>query len=76
MKKRIAPFITDLNQITNLTANVVQDGAGRDIYRASVKVPGPSFLRLNIGCPKAKVYDGLERLEKVFSILNKPLEKV
>ncbi len=38
MKKRLAPFIEAINQIDGLKATVVQDGAGRDIYRASVKV--------------------------------------
>ncbi|MDT2643624.1 SelA-like pyridoxal phosphate-dependent enzyme, partial [Enterococcus dongliensis] len=38
MKKRLAPFIDAINQIEGLKATVVQDGAGRDIYRASVKV--------------------------------------
>ncbi len=30
---------------------------------------GQSFLRLNIGCPKAKVFNGLERLEKSIQYL-------
>ncbi|MGX7126773.1 DgaE family pyridoxal phosphate-dependent ammonia lyase [Enterococcus viikkiensis] len=38
MKQRLAPFISALNQITGLKATIVQDGAGRDIYRASVKL--------------------------------------
>lgn len=38
MKSRLAPFIEAMNQIDGLKATVVQDGAGRDIYRASVKV--------------------------------------
>jgi L-seryl-tRNA(Ser) seleniumtransferase len=38
MKGRLTPFIEALNQIDGLTASVVQDGAGRDIYRASVKI--------------------------------------
>jgi len=41
MKNRLAPFIADLNQINHLNASIVQDGAGRDIYRASLKVSGP-----------------------------------
>lgn len=41
MKNRLAPFIADLNQINHLHASIVQDGAGRDIYRASLKVSGP-----------------------------------
>ncbi|MBL1227688.1 DgaE family pyridoxal phosphate-dependent ammonia lyase [Enterococcus sp. BWB1-3] len=40
MKDRLAPFITDLNNISNIDAKVVQDSAGRDIYRASIKVSG------------------------------------
>ena len=34
MKHRLEPFIAALNQITGLSADIVQDGAGRDIYRA------------------------------------------
>lgn len=37
MKQRLAPFISAVNQIPALEAKIVQDGAGRDIYRASVK---------------------------------------
>ncbi|MGX7245319.1 DgaE family pyridoxal phosphate-dependent ammonia lyase [Enterococcus quebecensis] len=40
MNERLAPFIADLNQIKNIEAKVVQDGAGREIYRASIKVNG------------------------------------
>lgn len=36
----MAPFIESVNQIDGLTAKVVQDGAGRDIYRANVHVSG------------------------------------
>ena len=38
MKNRLAPFISDLNEITGILAEVVQDAAGRDIYRARIKV--------------------------------------
>lgn len=38
MKQRLLPFIEELNKIEGLGAKTVQDGAGRDIYRASVKV--------------------------------------
>lgn len=38
MKQRLMPFIEELNKIEGLEAKTVQDGAGRDIYRASVKV--------------------------------------
>lgn len=40
MKERLAPFVEAVNQLTDLQASVVQDGAGRDIYRASLKVVG------------------------------------
>lgn len=40
MQARLAPFITALNAIQNIEAKIVQDGAGRDIYRASIKVKG------------------------------------
>lgn len=40
MRKRLAPFVSALNEISGLEAKEVQDGAGRDIYRASVKVTG------------------------------------
>ncbi|MEI5991067.1 DgaE family pyridoxal phosphate-dependent ammonia lyase [Enterococcus crotali] len=40
MQARLAPFIERLNQIPNIEAKIVQDGAGRDIYRASINVSG------------------------------------
>lgn len=40
MKQRLAPFIAAVNQIAGLEAMIVQDGAGRDIYRGSLKVSG------------------------------------
>ncbi|MBO0438750.1 DgaE family pyridoxal phosphate-dependent ammonia lyase [Candidatus Enterococcus ikei] len=40
MQARLAPFIAALNQINNIEAKSVQDGAGRDIYRASIKISG------------------------------------
>lgn len=40
MKARLAPFVAAVNQIEGLSATVVQDGAGRDIYRGSVLVQG------------------------------------
>lgn len=40
MQVRLAPFLESLNEIANLEAKMVQDGAGRDIYRASIKVSG------------------------------------
>lgn len=41
MQERLEPFIAAVNQIPNITAKVVQDGAGRDIYRASLLISGP-----------------------------------
>lgn len=41
MQERLAPFITAVNEIDSLSAQIVQDGAGRDIYRASVQVSAP-----------------------------------
>ncbi|RRK09597.1 DgaE family pyridoxal phosphate-dependent ammonia lyase [Lactiplantibacillus garii] len=38
MKARLAPFLTALNQVPFVEAKQVQDGAGRDIYRASVVI--------------------------------------
>ncbi|WP_163654701.1 DgaE family pyridoxal phosphate-dependent ammonia lyase [Listeria sp. PSOL-1] len=38
MKQRLKPFIEALNSITGLSVKEVQDAAGREIYRASVKV--------------------------------------
>jgi L-seryl-tRNA(Ser) seleniumtransferase len=40
MQARLKPFTKAINQINHLTATVVQDSAGRDIYRASVHVSG------------------------------------
>lgn len=41
MQARLKPFVSRLNQFPNLSAKIVQDSAGRDIYRASVTVMGP-----------------------------------
>lgn len=38
MKARLAPFLTALNEVPGLAAKQQQDGAGREIYRASVTV--------------------------------------
>ncbi len=47
MKDRLEPFIAALNQIIGLSADIVQDGAGRDIYRARVRVQnGPSAMEV------------------------------
>ncbi|MBO0466969.1 DgaE family pyridoxal phosphate-dependent ammonia lyase [Enterococcus plantarum] len=54
MRARLAPFIEKLNTIPNLEAKVVQDGAGRDIYRASIKVSGPKSAKEVIQELKAK----------------------
>lgn len=44
MKQRLKPFIDELNKIDRLEAKIVQDGARRDIYRASVKVQSKSAV--------------------------------
>ena len=36
MQERLQPFIAAINEITGFEAKIVQDSAGRDIYRASV----------------------------------------
>ncbi|WP_265459129.1 DgaE family pyridoxal phosphate-dependent ammonia lyase [Enterococcus sp. HY326] len=41
MQARLTPFVDELNQIQNINAKSVQDSAGREIYRASVKITGP-----------------------------------
>ncbi len=38
MKRRLQPFVEELNHIDHLSATIVQDPAGREIYRASVKI--------------------------------------
>lgn len=38
MISRLTPFIEQMNQIQGLEAHMVQDGAGREIYRAAVTV--------------------------------------
>lgn len=40
MQTRLLPFIEAIDKLPNLQASIVQDGAGRDIYRASVFVTG------------------------------------
>jgi len=41
MKKRLEPFIADLNELPHMKADVVQDAAGRDIYRGRLQVEDP-----------------------------------
>ena len=48
MKVRLAPFITALNAISGLSAKEVQDSAGRDIYRANVKVTSDKITALQV----------------------------
>lgn len=52
MKQRLEPFVRALNTINNISAKCVQDGAGREIYRASI----------HIG--KLSAYDVIELLKK------------
>lgn len=44
MKKRLLPFIDRLNEIPNIKAAMVQDIAGREIYRAQVTLMDDSGL--------------------------------
>lgn len=54
MRKRLQPFVNEINKIKNLEAAIVQDGAGRDIYRASVKVTGDKDAKQVIAALKAQ----------------------
>ncbi|EPM7559752.1 DgaE family pyridoxal phosphate-dependent ammonia lyase [Enterococcus faecium] len=54
MKERLQPFIEQLNQINHLEAKIVQDSAGRAIYRASVKVSGDQSAKQVIKALKEK----------------------
>lgn len=54
MQERLQPFITKVNQLPHLEAKIVQDGAGRDIYRAAVKVSGPLSAKEVIAQLKAE----------------------
>lgn len=38
MKRRLAPFVDGLNAVPYVDAKQIQDGAGRDIYRACVSI--------------------------------------
>lgn len=38
MKTRLAPFLTDLNQVPHIVASCEQDAAGREIYRAKITI--------------------------------------
>lgn len=54
MQARLTPFIEALNQIDHIKASIVQDGAGRDIYRASIKVTGAKSAKEVIQALKAE----------------------
>ncbi|GGC93252.1 DgaE family pyridoxal phosphate-dependent ammonia lyase [Enterococcus wangshanyuanii] len=54
MQARLTPFIEALNQIDHIEASIVQDGAGRDIYRASIKVTGDKSAKDVIQALKAE----------------------
>lgn len=54
MQARLIPFVQALNELPNLAAKSVQDSAGREIYRASVKVSGPKNAKQVIAELKAK----------------------
>lgn len=42
MRQRLAPFLKNLNEVPNIQAKEVQDGAGREIYRAAITVENSS----------------------------------
>ncbi|GAX47754.1 DgaE family pyridoxal phosphate-dependent ammonia lyase [Pseudolactococcus reticulitermitis] len=48
MIARLTPFIDQLNAISGLSAQLVQDSAGRDIFRASVKVTSDKLSALAV----------------------------
>ncbi len=52
MKARLEPFVQALNTIQNISAQCVQDGAGREIYRAAIKIDA------------INAYDVIERLKQ------------
>ncbi|EGO2612448.1 DgaE family pyridoxal phosphate-dependent ammonia lyase [Enterococcus faecalis] len=54
MQERLKPFVEAINNLSDLTAKIVQDGAGRDIYRASVKVDGRKTAKEVIQALKAE----------------------
>lgn len=48
MIARLTPFVEALNGVPGMSAQCVQDGAGRDIYRASVTVNHPSLSAFDV----------------------------
>ncbi|NRE42404.1 SelA-like pyridoxal phosphate-dependent enzyme, partial [Enterococcus faecalis] len=54
MQERLKPVVEAINNLSDLTAKIVQDGAGRDIYRASVKVDGRKTAKEVIQALKAE----------------------
>lgn len=54
MQQRLQPFVEKINKINGFEAKIVQDGAGRDIYRAQVKVLPPFEAKEVIQKLKAK----------------------
>jgi L-seryl-tRNA(Ser) seleniumtransferase len=48
MTARLTPFIAQINAISGLSAQQVQDSAGRDIFRASVKVTAEHITALQV----------------------------
>ena len=48
MTNRLKPFIANLNKVAGITACVVQDSAGRDIYRAEISITHPTKNALQV----------------------------
>ena len=54
MIARLTPFVDKLNSLPNAEATMVQDGAGREIYRASLKISGAKNAKQVIAELKAE----------------------
>lgn len=54
MTQRLSSFVSELNRVPQLSAKIVQDPAGRDIYRAAVTISGHLTAQKIIEKLKAK----------------------
>ncbi len=52
MQQKLKPFIKELNEIPSISASIVKDPAGREIYRASIKVKSKEIADFVIGALK------------------------
>jgi len=44
MKERLGPLVKELNTLEDISATIIQDSAGRDIYRAEVQIKETSSI--------------------------------